>query len=347
MSKPNNAGMTHELPPEAKLLQLVSGCFVSSALHVAAKLGIAEIIFDGPKSAAELAAITGMHEHSLYRVMRALSSIGVFTESDGRTFANTPMSDTLRRDAPNSTLYMTLWMLTEPHWRVYGDLFYSVQTGRTNWDKVHGEPVFNTLFETDRELGDIFNKAMTSYSHQTIPAILDAYEDFSKMGKVVDVAGGHGHLLSAILRKYPSMQGVLFEFPPVLDGAPEMLASYGVTDRAELVGGDFCTDVPVVADVYMLKHIVHDWYDDKCQIILGNIRRVMPDDARVLIIDAVIPGPNEPHFAKFLDLEMLMLPGGMERTAEEFESLLEKSGFRMTRIIPTHSPVSIVEAVKA
>lgn len=346
MSATGNAGSQMELPPEAKVLQMVSGCFVSSALHVAAKIGIAELLHEGPRTTAELAAMTGTHENSLYRLLRALASVGLFTESDDRTFANTPMSDTLRRDHPNSALYMTLWMLTEKHWRVYGHLHESIKTGDTIWDKVHGEPIFNTLFETDRDLGDVFNKAMTSYSHQTIPAILDAY-DFSGFGTVADIAGGHGHLVAAILQKYPSLNGVLFEVPPVLAGAPPMMASHGVSDRAELVAGDFCAEIPVRADAYLLKHIIHDWYDDKCQVILGNIRRVMPDDAKVLIIDAVVPGPNEPHFAKFLDLEMLMLPGGMERTGDEFESLLTASGFRMTRIVPTHSPVAIIEAVKA
>lgn len=346
MSSAGNAGIQSQLPPEAQFLQIVSGCFVSSAIYVAAQLGIAGLLHDGPKTAKELAAATGSHEHSLYRLLRALASVGIFSESADRTFANTPMSDVLRPDAPNSVLNMTLWMLTEKHWRVYGHLDESVRTGETVWDKVHGEPIFNTLFETDRELGELFNKAMTSFSSQTIPAILDAY-DFSQFATVADIAGGYGHLLAAVLQKYPGLNGILFEVPPVLAGAPGMMESYGVKDRAALVAGDFYAAIPVKADVYMLKHIIHDWDDEKCRTILGNIRREMADDATVLIIDAVIPGPNEPHFAKFLDLEMLMLPGGMERTGEEFEKLLESAGFRMTRIIPTHSPVSIIEAVKA
>ncbi len=346
MSAGGNVGAAQGLPPEAQFLQLVSGCFVSAAIYVAARAGIAVLLHDGAKTTAELAAATGMHEHSLYRLLRALASVGVFTEDANGKFANTPMSDVMRPDAPNSALYMTLWMLTEKHWRVYGHLTESVRTGETIWDKVHGEPIFNTLFETDRELGELFNKAMTSFSHQTIPAILEAY-DFSGFETVADIAGGYGHLLAAILKKYPTMKGILFEAPPVLAGAPPMMESHGVTDRAELVMGDFCSDIPVKADAYILKHIIHDWADDKCQVILGNLRRVMPDEAKVLIIDAVVPGANEPHFAKFLDLEMLMLPGGMERNEAEFKSLLDKSGFRMTRIVPTHSPVSIIEAVKA
>jgi hypothetical protein len=197
-----------------------------------------------------------------------------------------------------------------------------------------------------RGLGQVFDQAMTSYSRQTIPAILEAY-DFSPFGTIADIAGGHGYLLGSVLREYPDKNGVLFEVPIVLEGAPSMLDSYGVRDRVQLVAGDFVESIPVVADCYMLKHIIHDWYDDKNQMILANIRREMPPDARVLIIDGVIPGPNEPHFGKFLDLEMLMLPGGKERTAEEFAELLARSGFELTRIIPTRSPSSIIEAVKA
>jgi hypothetical protein len=336
----------HEMPPEAILLQIATGMFPAAAIFVAAKLGIADLLAGGPKTTAELANDTGTDEHSLYRVLRGIASIGVFHEADNRTFANTAMSDTLRKDAPNSTRDLVLWMSEEPHWRVYGHLMYSVETGKTAWDLVHGEPCFDSLFGKMSKLGETFNRAMTSYSRQTIPAILAAY-DLSGAGRIADIAGGVGHLLGAVLQKYEDAAGVLFEIPPVLDSAPAMLDSYGVRDRVELVAGDFVESIPVTADIYMLKHIIHDWYDDKNQKILGNIREVMPADAKVLIIDAVVPPPGEPHFSKFLDLEMLMLPGGMERTAEEFESLLTKSGFEMTRIVPTPSPISIVEAVKA
>jgi hypothetical protein len=187
---------------------------------------------------------------------------------------------------------------------------------------------------------------MTSFSRQTIPAILDAY-DFSGAGTIADIAGGVGHLLGAVLQKYPDAKGVLFEIRPVLASAPAMLDSYRVSNRVELVSGDFVGSIPVEADIYMLKHIIHDWYDDKCRKILGNIREFMPDGARVVIFDAVIPPGNAPHPGKILDLEMLISPGGMERTAEQFDSLLTSAGFRMTRVIPTPSPVGIVEAVKA
>jgi hypothetical protein len=334
------------LPPDAQLLQLVSGAFVSAAVYAAAKLGIADLLAEGPQTAGYLAEKTGSDERSLYRVLRALASVGVFVETTDKTFANTPMSETLRSDAPRSTRDLTIWMGEPEHWKVYGDLLYSVRTGKPCWDNVHGEPVFPYLFNTNPELGEIFNRAMTSYSHQSIGPVLQAY-DFSGAETIADIAGGYGHLLAAILAANPNARGVLFDLAAPLAGAPQMLDSYGVADRVELVEGDFFKEVPVRADIYILKHIIHDWYDDNNQKILRNIRANMPDDGRVLIIEAVVPAGNEPHFSKIIDLEMLMAPGGVERTPSEFEQLLADSGFKMTRIIPTMGAMSIVEAVKA
>ena len=334
------------IPPDAQLMQLVSGAFVSAAIYAAAKLGIADLLADGPKTAAKLAEETEMDERSLYRLLRSLASVGVFSEVESKTFTNTPMTETLRSDAPRSTRDLTIWMGEPEHWKVYGNLLYSVKTGKPAWDHVHGEPVFPYLFDTNKELGEIFNRAMTSYSHQSIGPVLEAY-DFSGAKTIADIAGGYGHLLAAVLAANPTATGVLFDLPQVLEGAPQMLDSYGVTDRVELVAGDFTTEIPVKADIYMLKHIIHDWYDDKNQTILRNIRSNMPDDGKVLIIETVVPEGNEPHFSKIIDLEMLMAPGGIERTPTEFEKLLADSGFRMTRIIPTKGLMGIVEAVKA
>lgn len=334
------------LPPDAQLIQLVGGAFISQAVYVAAKLGIADLLADGPKDTKYLAEATQTDERSLYRVLRSLASVGAFVESAEKTFSNTPMTETLRSDAPNSTRDTTIWMGEEEHWRVYGSLLYSVQTGKPAWDKVHGEPVFPYLFETNKPLGDIFNRAMTSFSYNSINAVLSSY-DFSDAKTIADIAGGYGHLLAAVLAKNENAKGVLFDLPPVLVGAPKMLESYGVSDRVELIEGNFFEEIPVVADVYMLKHIIHDWYEDNCEKILRNIREAMPDHARVLILDTVIPDGNDPHFGKVIDLEMLLSPGGVERTAAEFTELLERSGFALSRIIETPSPVAIVEAVKA
>lgn len=340
------AAAPEQLPPDAQLLQLVGGAFVSAAVYAAAKLGVADLLADGPQTAAYLAEKTGSDERSLYRVLRSLASVGAFTEVADKTFANTPMTETLRSDNPRSTRDLTIWMGEPEHWKVYGDLLHSVRTGKPCWDNVHGEPVFPYLFNTNPELGEIFNRAMTSYSHQSIGPVLEAY-DFSSAEVIADIAGGYGHLLAAILAANPNAKGVLFDLAAPLAGAPKMLDVYGVADRVELVEGDFFKEVPVKADVYILKHIIHDWYDENNQKILGNIRENMTDDGKVLIVETVVPGGNDPHFSKIIDLEMLMSPGGVERTAAEFERLLTDSGFKLTRIIPTKGPMCIVEAVKA
>jgi hypothetical protein len=340
------AAALNALPADAQLMQLLSGAFIAPAIYTAAKIGIADLLVDGPKTAAELASKTDTDERSLYRLLRSLASVGAFEEVAPKTFANTPVTETLRSDVPRSTRDMAIWIGEPDHWKVYGDLLYSVRTGKPAWDNVHGEPVFPYLLNTNKDLGDIFNRAMTSYSHQSIGPVLAAY-DFSGAKTIADIAGGYGHLLAAVLASNPNANGVLFDLPAVLSGAPQMLDSYGVADRVELVEGDFFTEVPVVADIYMLKHIIHDWYDDKNQKILGNIRAIMPDDAKVLIIDVVVPEGNEPHFGKIIDLEMLMAPGGVERTPSEFNELLVNSGFKLNRIIRTPGMMSIIEAIKA
>jgi hypothetical protein len=334
------------MPPDAKLMQLSAGAFLAQAVYVAAKLGIADLLAGGPRSAEFLSVATATEERALYRVLRALASAGAFVEAEGRMFSNTPMSETLRSDHPRSTREMTIWLNEEEHWRVYGHLMHSVKTGEPAWDKVLGEPVFPYLFNTNTDLGDIFNRAMTSFSHQSIGPVLEIY-DFSGASVIADIAGGYGHLLAAVLAANPAAKGVLFDLPAVLRGAPQMLDSYGVADRVELVEGDFFSEIPVKADIYLLKHIIHDWYDDKNQLILRNIRANMPDGGKIVIIDAVVPEGNEPHFSKIIGLEMLMTPGGLERTRDEFAELLASSGFELTRIIPTKGLTSIIEAVKA
>jgi SAM-dependent methyltransferase len=344
--EPTAAAAPQTLPPDAQLLQLVSGAFLSQAVYVAAKLGLADLLADGPRTAKDLAEKTETDERSLYRVLRALASVGAFTEETDKTFSNTPMTETLKSDHPRSARDLTIWMSEPEHWKVYGALMHSVKTGKPAWDHVHSEPVFPYLFKTNTELGDIFNRAMTSYSHQSIGPVIEAY-DFSGAETIADIAGGFGHLLAAVLAANPKAKGVLFDMKEVLAGAPKMLDSYGVSDRVELVEGDFFSAIPVKADIYLLKHIIHDWYDDNNEKILRNIRESMPDDGKVLIIDAVVPEGNDPHFSKIIDLEMLMSPGGVERTEAEFDELLNKSGFKLNRIIPTKGLMSIVEAVKA
>src|SRR5947209_13772964 len=231
------------LPADVQILQMASAPFITQALYVAAKLGIADLLSERPKTAAELAATTDTDQRSLYRILRALASVGVFSETEFSTFVNTPLSETLRTDAPNSTRYYVTFIGEEPHWRNIGHTMYSVRTGKPAWEHVHGEPCFPYLFNTNKELGEVFNRAMISFSHQDIVPVLNAY-DFSTVGKLADIAGGYGHLLAAVLKKYPSLSGALFEVPQLLDRARAFMESSGVADRVEFVAGDFRNEIP-------------------------------------------------------------------------------------------------------
>jgi hypothetical protein len=342
----NAAALAPETPNEAVLGQIVMGAFASQAVYVAAKLGIADLLKDNPRPVAELAAETGTNAAALYRVLRALASIGVFAETEPKTFALTPFAEPLLSDCAGSMRDMAIWIGEEAHWRVYGEMLYSVQTGKTAWARVHGEEVFPYLFQTNRELGDIFNRAMTSFSSNVAPAVAQAY-DTSDIGTLIDIAGGQGLLLSAFLKANPNLKGVLFDLPMVIEGAGAVLAGEGVAGRVDAVTGDFFESVPAGGDAYMMKHIIHDWDDERSLAILKNIHSAMNENGRVLIVEMVVKEANEPDFSKIMDLEMLVSPGGVERTAEEYRELLAQAGFRLTRIVPTASPYSIVEAVKA
>jgi hypothetical protein len=335
----------HELPPEVALTQMIFGAFVSQAVSVAAKLGVADLLAEQPQTVAALAAATETHERSLYRVLRTLASVGVFRETDDKVFELTPLAEPLRSDAPNSMRNGAIFMGAEWHWRVYGEMLHSVRTGKSAWSRANGAEVFD-YFAAHPEHGEVFNRAMTDMSAVAAAAITEAY-DFRGIDTLVDVAGGHGYLLAAALRANPDVRGVLFDLPQVIDGAPATLEREGVTDRVELSSGDFFASVPEGADAYMMKHIIHDWDDERALLILNNIRRAMRDDGRVLICETVVPEGNEPHFGKLMDLEMLVSPGGVERTAREYRDLLAQAGLELKRIIPTRSYLSIVEAIKA
>jgi hypothetical protein len=332
-------------PPEVVLTEMVVSCFVSQAISVAAELGVADLLIDGPQTVAALAAATHTHERSLYRLLRTLASVGVFTETDPKVFSLTPLAELLRADAPGGLRDMAIFMGAEWHWRVYGNMAYSVRTGRSAWGQTHGVEVFD-YFAQNPEHGQIFNRAMTSFSRQAVPVVVEAY-DFSGIRRLVDIAGGHGLLLSGVLKANPGVQGVLFDLPHVIEGAGHLLEKEGVADRVELATGDFFSEVPAGADAYMMKHIIHDWDDERALTILRNIRRAIHDDGRLLIVEAVIPAGNEPHFGKIMDMEMLVSPCGIERTEEDFRELLSEAGFKLNRVVPTRSPLSIVEAVTA
>ncbi len=337
-NQPNNADAP---PPDAILMQMLFGALITQSICVAAKLGIADLLAEKPQTAAELAARTETHGPSLYRVLRTLAGAGIFAENAEGKFELTPVASLLRSDAPNSMRDFTIMFGEEWMWRAWGALMHSVKTGEVAHVKVQGMGSFE-FFEQNPEAGKIFNRAMTSNSLRIIPAIVEAY-DFSGVGKLVDIAGGHGLLLAGILKANPQVQGILFDLPYVIEGAAELLEKENVRSRVELVSGDFFQSVSSGADAYMMKHIIHDWDDEHSIKILRNIRSAMNENGKVLIIEMVVPVGNEPSASKILDIQMLVMETGKERTKDEYRRLLEASGFRLTRIIPTKSPYSVIE----
>lgn len=324
------------------MLQMIAGFWVSRAVYAAATLGISDLLAE-PKSAEQLASETGTGARPLYRLLRALASVGVYRERDDGKFESTPLSDTLKT-SENSLRFTAMSELGVSHYGPWGELIHSLKTGRPAFDHVFGVPVFE-WFGKNPERSEIFNRSMTELTSIVEPAVLEAY-DFTGCGTIVDVGGGHGTLLAGILQKHPHLRGIVFDSPNVVAGAPAKLAEFGVADRSTTASGDFFQSVYAGGDTYLMKHIIHDWDDDRCRAILRNCHKHMKPGARMLIVDQVLPEGNEPSIGKFSDLLMMIMPGGLERTASEFESLLQSSGFKLSRIIPTKSPVSVVEGIR-
>lgn len=332
--------------PERLLFQLATGHFVAAALQTVAVLRVADHLADGPRSTGTLAESLSVDEDALYRVLRALATVGMFDEVEARTFALTPAGQRLRSDVPGSFHRMTLWITSPFHFRVYAELIHAVRTGEPAAERITGTPVFEYLTR-DPALSAIFNDAMSGMSELVVPAVLQAY-DFGGIDVLVDVGGGHGALLTAILQQYPTMRGVLLDQEHVLVGARERIGALGLQDRCTIDAGSFFERVPAGGDAYIMKHIIHDWDDDRALTILRHIRVAMgAKRGRVLLVESVIPPGNTPDLGKLMDLEMLMMVGGRERTAAEFSDLFTRAGFEMTRIIPTESPLAIVEARRA
>jgi ubiquinone/menaquinone biosynthesis C-methylase UbiE len=337
----HNALSNPDVPPSVGMLQMISGFWISRAIYVAAKLGIADQLRDGPKTVDELAAATATHAPSLYRVLRALAGVGVFTEDKKRGFALTPLADTLRTDAPGSLRAFATVELGEEHYPAWGELLHSVRTGEIAFDRAFGMPVWK-FFEQNPGNAKTFNDAMTGFTLAVNDAVLSSY-DFSSISKIVDVGGGHGSLIASILKANPKMRGVLFDAPPVIEGAGHRLKDEGLAERCEATAGDFFDSVPSGGDAYIVKWIIHDWDDEQSVSILKNCHRAMAENGRLLLVEAVVPDGSEPHFSKYMDLNMLIMTGGRERTEDEYRTLLEASGFKLTRTVPTKSPMSIIE----
>ena len=333
--------MTHELPPPVQLMKMLFGFASARAIGVCAELSIADLLKNEPKTAEELARQTNVHAHSLYRVLRACASIGVFSEDGEKRFSLTPLAEPLLSDAPGSLKAFAGMITSAWVYQMWVELPYSVKTGKPGFEKVFGMPVFD-YFLSNEEAAKKFNDAMTSNTEFASFAVVNGY-DFSSIPKLVDVGGGHGLLLASILAKNTNLKGILFDTPAVVAGAETLLSDQGVISRCEIVGGDFFESVPAGADAYILKHVIHDWSDEQCITILKNCRKAMNKGGKILVVEEIINEGNEFSIGKFVDLQMLVVASGRERTEKEFRELFDKAGFELTRIVPTMSPFSVLE----
>jgi hypothetical protein len=331
--------------PAQQVLQVAVGYMASAALYTAITLNIADHLAAGPRDVSELARVSGANEDALFRVLRLLASVGVFAEAGPRRFALNPAADLLRKDVPGSLRGMAVFLPDPFHFRAYANLLHAVTTGNTATEATFGMPVFEYLAQNP-DYSKVFNDAMTALSAPVIGAALEAY-DFGQIGTLVDVAGGHGEVLMSILKKHPNVRGVLTDVAHVIAGAKPRIAAADLADRCQAVPCDFFQAVPEGGDAYIMKHIIHDWDDGRATTILKNIARAMGDKkGKVILLESVIAAGSAPDFGKFIDIEMLALPGGKERSEEEFRTLFAGAGFELTRVVPTKSPLWVVEAVR-
>jgi len=329
------------LPPSAQLLGMLFGKHIAYCISAVARLGVADHIGDDAAAIDELASKTGAKAQPLYRVMRVLASVGIFTEPSRGKFGLTALGSILRSDAPGSMRYMA--MMTGDPWstRSFEYITESLRTGRNAVSLAFGKPIFEQL-SSSREEAEVFHRAMTNISGMETGLIVDGY-DFSGIRRLADVGGGHGFLLASILERNPALRGVLFDLPQVVAGVPA--DRFGnCADRIEIESGSFFERAPAGCDAYIMKHIIHDWSDEKALTILKNCHKAGRGRTKVILVEAVLTPGNEPSFAKWLDLEMLLLPGGRERTEADFARLFEQAGFVLTCAVQTKSPVCVLEA---
>lgn len=330
-------------PPTVQMMEYQNGLRLAYVLSALADLGVADQVADGPLPVEEIARRTGAHADSLYRAMRAAASKGVFTEVAPRVFGLTELAATLRSDVDGSLRDVFL-MQGQPFIReVYADIGHTMRTGEPTFEHVHGTDLFSYL-STRPEKSRLFSAAMGNAIRHVQLAAVDAY-DLSEARRLVDVGGAHGHLVAEILTRYPRLHAVVFDRPEVVPGAAETLAAAGVADRAELVGGDYLVSVPGDGDAYVLSHVVHQVDDADAVTVLRNIRDVMRPDGRVILVDPVLPEGDTPHAGKFMDITMMALTRGRDRTAKEIVEVLAKAGLRHVETIAMSAPSSVVVAV--
>jgi hypothetical protein len=318
----------------SRLFELLNGARVTQAIATATELGIPDLLASGPRSSDDLAAASDTDPGALYRLLRALAAAGVLHEGDGRAFSLTEIGDLLRTDAPASLRDQAL-NSTRPHYlEAWGNLGHSIRTGENAFTALRGEDVWAWRAHEPAEEA-IFNRSMVAVTAGVGPGVAAAY-DFGRLRTVVDVGGGSGMLLAAILSRYPALRGIVFDQPQVVNApaARELLSKAGVLDRCELVGGSFFESVPAGADAYLMKAILHDWEDPDAVRILRTIRAASTPTSALLLVEAVVGLPNEDLLTKFADLNMLVMPGGLERTEAEWRDLLAAGGFGLVEIRP-------------
>jgi hypothetical protein len=322
--------------------RLVTGGQLAQAISVAAMLGIADLLAGGPRTSDDLAKATETHPGALYRLLRALASAEVLAEEDGRLFALTALGEGLRSDAPEPLGAWAAYLGQPYYLQAWMNLVHSVRTGESAFPAVHGMGAWEYRNEHPEE-GEYFDRAMTDLSRSANRGVLEAH-DFARYGTIVDVGGGHGALLAAVLARHPGVQGVLFDQPQVLAGAAPILEEAGVADRCRIAGGSFFDAIPDGGDAYMLKSILHDWDDAEATAILRNCRRAMPEGGSLLVIERDLGPANEGLNAKLSDLNMLVMLGGRERTVDEYSALFEAAGFRLVEAVPTKGWLRVLEA---
>jgi SAM-dependent methyltransferase len=328
-----------------RVLDLITGKWRSQAVGVAAELGIADILKDGPRSTREIATAVDASEDAVYRLLRALASLGLFSSLPEHRFALTPLGQYLRSDVPGSLRGFARFAGHDVTWRPWGELAYCIKSGKPAVDHVFGVGIFDYL-ETHPDVAAVVNDGMTAVSAAQAAAVMEAY-NFSGIDTLVDVGGGHGLLLAMILKAHPAMRGTLFELAHAVKGARRLLEQHGVADRCAVVAGDFFDAVPAGGDAYIMKLVIHDWDDERALRILRNCHRAMRPRSRLVVVDRVIAPGDEPDPAKFVDLEMLVLThGGRERTQEEFNQLYAQAGFELVRIVATRGPISVIEGTR-
>lgn len=329
-------------PPAVRMYEMLYSSLVSQLLVVAADLGLADEVAEGPRSVDALAAATGTHRSSLSRVMRALASVGVFTEVEPRVFAQTPLSETLCDDVHGSMRDVARYVGLPARQRAFAAVAHSVRTGEPAFDHVHGMTWWE-YFAAHPEIATLFNRAMGTMSRRINSEVLTHY-DFTGVRHLVDVGGGQGHLAAMIAQRYPELTAVVFDLPRVVPEAEEVVRRANVADRVRCEGGDFLESVPPGGDLYIISWTLHDWGDDDAVRMLTNVRRVLPPDGTLVIIDEVPPTDDSPHFGKFEDIVMLTLLRGHIRTEAELVPLLRSAGLRLCEIRSTPSPTSVIIA---